>query len=298
MKDNSDRLLPLWYEQENTKLKASIHQRHSSAQQPDAFQSVCNYRLFPIKEQNADMLLFNAVWDIVMNPDFYDFYDNVEIVLSNPSIHNLNYDITWYRPYLLFPADEPNVDYTEKELMRPYLIAAFSEIGEIYAGEGGLVDEGDDVPYFRNYYVPEWSFANGAQEVIYREYSRGKESVMPRFYNNSVDMSNSISVVLEYLGTVYMDTDSWRERLRTAKRMIDTHANELHILHNAGLYDIDSLWTMLYRNNQDINKLRTIMRRYNHELHRYAMMSINLINWKNGGINMDGIMSDLKKPNN
>ena len=283
MKDNNDRFLKLWYEQDNARLKASVHQRHSSAQQPEVFQSDCNYRLFPIREKDADMLLFNAVWDIVMNPDFYDFYDNVEIVLSNPSIHNLNYDITWYRPYLLFPADEPNVDYTEKELMRPYLIAAFSEIGEIYAGEGGLVDEGDDVPYFRNYYVPEWSFANGAQEVIYREYSRGKESVMPRFYNNSVEMLNSISAVLEYLGTVYIDTDSWIERLRTAKSMLDTHANELHILHNAGLYDIDSLWTMLYRNNQDVNTLRTIIRCYNHELHRYAMMSVNLIDWKKGG---------------
>ena len=113
---------------------------------------------------------------------------------------------------------------------------------------------------------------------------------MPRFYNNSVELLNSISAVLEYLGTVYIDTDSWIERLRTAKSMLDTHANELHILHNAGLYDIDSLWTMLYRNNQDINTLRTIIRCYNHELLRYAMMSINLIDWKNGGINKDGYL--------
>ena len=66
--------------------------------------------------------------------------------------------------------------------------------------------------------------------------------------------------------------------------MMKTHANELHILHNVGLYDINVLWTLLYQSDSNKVELRKLIRDTERELHRYTMMVVNQIDWKYGGV--------------
>lgn len=286
--NTKEKYLTLWYESDKSQKDTSIISRHSSARQQDSVRGVCYYKLYPICEKDADMLLFHTIWDLVTHPDFYDFYEDADFI--NPHIGFD--DVTWFRPYLFFPADEPCINYTEKELLFPYIIGAFSEYDDIYAGEAGLIEDGDYYPMFRNYFVPEWNLENGELDIIYRVYDRGREQEMPKVYDNSKELKKVISELLQYLILVTADVRTWRERLQMAQEMLRTHANELHILHNAGLYDIHTLWALLINKGYGDEKLRELSRRMERELHRYAMMAVNILDWQKGGIPSPNILNE------
>ena len=64
--------------------------------------------------------------------------------------------------------------------------------------------------------------------------------------------------------------------------MLEDNANELHILHNAGLYDHNTLWSEMKSHcvfQIDIEKLQN---RYLPLLKKYAMFALNELNWYYG----------------
>lgn len=278
-----EKKLITWYEPDDPSKRNSIFTRHSSARQPEVTEGVCDYRLYSILEKDADLLLYNTVWDLVMHPDFYGFYEDIDVLNSSVVFEVKGGGVTWYRPYLLFPADDPSIDFHKKDMNYPYIVGAFSEFDDFYGGEAGLIEEGDGGPIFRDYYVPEWNFKNGEPEVVYREHKCGNEVSMPRIYDNEIELKKAIYELMKYIDTVNANVGVWKERLQMAHEMIKTHANELHVLHNAGLYDIETLWTLLIHSDHDNDKLRQHITAMNRELHRYAMMAVNLIDWKKGG---------------
>lgn len=282
--------LSVWYKPDNSGGN-SIISRRSSGRQHEVVSDDFDYKLYPILEDNVDMLLYHTVWDLIMHPDFYDFFNEVDILNSHVQSVISDNNVAFSRPYLLFPADDPCVIYSPKELSYPYIIGVFSEWGDIYAGEAGLIEEADGYPLFRNYYVPEWSFRNEDPEIVYREHERMDTVSMPKVCNSPEAFEQVVNDLLKFIESVAIDVGIWKERIMTVKEMLKNHTNELHILHNVGLYDINTLWALLYQPGNDNTELREIIRTTENELHRYAMMAVNLIDWEKGGFNKENALN-------
>lgn len=280
--DSDNRYLSVWYKRNDASQIASIISRKSSARQREAVDGVCEYKLCPILKENADMLLYNTVWDIVTHPNFYDFFEDMDFLNSN-ILRNINDKrVKYFRPYLIYPSEELCTEYSAEEFNYPYIIA-------VYAEEDPIMGIDDDI-YFSHYFVPEWDFTNQESEVVYRECSHNDDVSIPLICNTPQTLENAISDLLIYLESVPVDIGIWKERFIMTVEMLKTHANELHILHNAGLYDIDSLWPLLLQSDTDKKELRIIVRNMESELHRYVMMAVNLIDWKRGGFNNENAL--------
>lgn len=295
--DTDDNNLPLWYEHGDASNGTLFLGRKSSACQSEVYQDVCDYQLFPICRRDADILLFNTVWDLVMYPDFKDFHDNTDIRNSNVQFTDHSGEIKWYRPCLLFPADQPYTDFTEEELRHHFMVGACSWKCHAY-GESGIYEE-DTNPQFRVYYTPEWDFSKVGWDIVYRENVRRIESDMPSFVKNTKELEYVICQLLQFFeDNNISEINNWKERLRCALLMLKTHANELHILHNAGLYDIDTLWTQLIQMGYHGEELNVMSSKMNRELHRFAMFSVNLIDWKLGDLDTSRIIPKSMLPEN
>ena len=222
------------------------------------------------------MLLFNTVWDLVTHSFFHTFYEDAVILDGKADLHCGDYN--WSSPYLLFPADIPEVKWQEHEMGHSFLVGVF-HISGFCAGEGGFIEDDDDYYHFDIYYTPEWSCAQGETEVAYREHSRQPGDAMPCIDDNTAAMQAAVDEMIGFLASAGAEMDEWRQRFQTVIRMLAARTNELHILHQAGLYDIGSLWALLQRTGYDENIVMPLRRRMEHELHRYAMMAVNTLNW-------------------
>lgn len=293
MDTNNDRKLSLWYEHGCPEEGTTFIARHSSACQYDAYKGVCEYQLYPILEKDADLLLYQLVKDLVMHPDFKEYLNAIN--LGGSSI-NFNYrrgeSEEWSRPYLLFPADDRITTYYKEELQWPYIVGASSVCYHAY-GESGLTDEDED-PLFKVYYIVKWDYYPEGSVVKYVEYFRRDGHSMPKMENNVAALNSAIRSVLEIIPENKADLVSWRNRLKSSLEMINTHANELHILHQAGLYDIQGLWNIMREEVND-NQFERVSKKLETELHRYAMLVVNLIDWKMTGFDSSQIATTIPK---
>lgn len=238
MNNSNNDLLPLWYKEGD-------------------------YPLFPIRQADADMLLFNIVWDVAVSSGYLDFVRSVTIRNFNP-INSLK-DISCL---LIFPGDEATTKYTLPKLTMPYFVG-------IYGIDPPVFDDLDDDEYPSLYYCfcPEWAF-DGSGEIIYNNEGGGGYDV-PSFQNNGAELKQAICSLLDFLQQHPVEIGSWRERLSLSLQMLDAHANRFHILHNAGLYDIDALWTLLLDAGLAGRELLKVSTQMTHQLHRFAMLAVN-----------------------
>ena len=286
----NDEQLPLWYQSSKLREDFVIGRPSSLRIQRISLQDGFEYQLFPIYEKDADMLLFNTVWDIVMHPDFYDFYNDSNII--NDKIY-FNDDIVWHRPYLLFPSDAPCMEYVDKERNHPYIVGVFSEYLDTEYPIMGFDDE-DEYPMFRAYLIPEWNVQQGELDVVYRMHQRDREERMPMMTDNTQELINVLGDLVRYIKSINIDTMGWIDRLETSLTMLKIDTNELFILHNAGLYDINSLWKLLENSGGYGEEIYNLCRKVESELHRFAMMIVNLVDWKKGGIDNTKILKSSK----
>lgn len=293
--DSKDRYLPLWYETGDPVNGTYFIGRHYTAQEGAEHYNVCNYTLCPILRDDADFLLFQTVWDVVMYPDLKDFEDIVYMKSYQPRQPSYNSGISWCRPQLLFPADDPYTRYEEHEKKLPYIVGCFSIEHQIY-GESGIYEE-DDTPQFRKYYRPQWGWIKDVKDIVYTECNRINEDDMVMFLDNTEELKQSIQNLLQLIPDLESIETTWFNRLHTSCRMIETHANELHILHQAGLYDIATLWKSLEEKGLLNETLKQAIDDMNCQLRRYAMLTINLLNWKLGGIDKSRILTKTQLNN-
>ena len=252
--------MSVWYEKSDPSDGTFFVGRHSSGRTVNTCEGVCDYELFPLQREDVDMLLYHMVWTFIMNPRD-----------------------SWSTPLLLFPDDTHIV--TDRLLRYPYLIADYSDEPYFY-GEGGVVDD-DDEFYMKACYVAEWDLSDGMGKASYRKLRKEVgENMLPNITDNTGQLRLAIVTLLRFAEQKGTDIGPWKERLSLTVRMLDTHANELHILHNAGLYDIETLWPMLKgscRNNLDAYRIHAELTT---QLHRYATMVVSTINWLEGGMRM------------
>ena len=71
-------------------------------------------------------------------------------------------------------------------------------------------------------------------------------SKIPVIRYNGDSFMDALGGVLAFLQDRKLTATPWFERLQMVKRMFDDEANELHLLHNAGLFDHATLWSWLH----------------------------------------------------
>ncbi|MBO4464138.1 MAG: hypothetical protein J5797_08105 [Prevotella sp.] len=278
---NNELLQPLWYEKGTPDGGSFFFGRPSTAAVQDVVEGVCDYRLFPIRRSDANLLLYHTIWDMLSGDNPMDFFRMVCGKDSPVSKQPYNGTTEWTRPYFLFPSDAQSERFSLEIYHHPFIVAGYS-MTCCALGESGLVEE-DDEPLLTVYYVPEWEFVDGEPEVVYREYSSHCSPSIPYFEESPEKFRQAICNLLAFIDKKHIYVVEWKQRLELALRMIDTKANELHILHNVGLYDIDALWKLLVQKNQVGEELFRVSSEMNRCLHQYAMAVVNLIDWKKGG---------------
>ena len=278
---NNELLQPLWYEKGTPASGSFFFGRHSTATVKDVIDGVCDYTLHPIRKSDANLLLYHSIWDMLSGDEPMDFYKTVcgEHSIVRKQANNAYTE--WMRPFLLFPSDDESQKYLLDHYLHPFFVAGYSMSTYSY-GESGIIEE-DDEPVLSVYFVPEWSTVDGEKEVVYRELSGDESLTMPYLDERPDNLKNNIRTLLAFLDRNHVDAGDWNQRLELSLRMIDTHANELHILHNVGLYDIDKLWTLLLQKGLAGQELFRLSSDVTRRLHQYAMAVVNLIDWKNGG---------------
>ena len=251
-------ILKTWYENGSSSPDTYFVSRHSSGRTAEPLHGVCDYELYPLRKSDVDMLLYNMVWDFIMDRK-----------------------ASWTYPYLLFPADVGDDSMVSASILKyPYLIADYDE-EPVCAGEGGVIDDSEEA-YIKTCYTAEWNLSGGQPEVTYRKKKNFYENERPLMWDNTPGLKKAISDVLAVIETQHADVGDWKARLQLSLNMLETKANELHILHNAGLYDLDALWTMLLNGGHAGVQLFHVSTTMTCQLHRYAMRMISLVNWMEG----------------
>ena len=104
----------------------------------------------------------------------------------------------------------------------------------------------------------------------------------PFFHYNAEQLIQSIDNLLSVVKRARLTTGNWEQRLNTTRLMVGARVNELHILHNGGLFDYNLLGCLL--DNSSLYKQQWLPRfnEYVSQLKVFAMFAANL-SWSNQG---------------
>ena len=103
----------------------------------------------------------------------------------------------------------------------------------------------------------------------------------PIYFNNTPQFRQALSNMMEILWKAGIRATDWLERIKTAHQMLEEHVNELHILHNAGLYDFHVLKRILASSFLEEKTWKSQYNIYVGSLKIFAMHAANNLSWNN-----------------
>ena len=116
-----------------------------------------------------------------------------------------------------------------------------------------------------------------------------------RFYLYNVkQMMQAIDNLLPLLKEAQLKEGEWLERLQTTRAMLKGRVNELHILHNGGLYDYHVLGQLLSKSNLCGERWYKPFSDYVSQLKVFAMYAVNL-DWNSQG-SLKCLDNDMEVP--
>ena len=247
---------------------------------------MAKYTLFPIKKKDVNWPLYWMVTCFLKYKDDIDAipYDDLfESLRDDKEVDNREY---FY--FFVFPSEDLTISYAEEMLSQEALILkSFMPIGHV-SGEPFITIDDDcvkpediwyeDVPIEYFYWddsEPDPTIQHAGTDIV---------DDHPQWAFNGDSFMNALDRVLAFLQDRNLTATPWFERLQTIKRMFDGQANELHILHNAGLFDNATLWSWLKTQGVSLVDIESIETTYVLELKKYAMFVLNNLNWSFGTV--------------
>ena len=246
-----------------------------------------DYTLFPIKKTDVDWPLYHLVRHFLAKKSELKINDGSEKV-GGYDFRCLDDDTQQedkeYSLYLMFPSEDLTVSYSEAMLEQDYLVLKlFFPIEQFEQTIPGQIEPmDDDEVWYEDVPMEYFCFPVDGSSKELQHYKTQIPSQWPDIYYN---VDAFLDVLDELVATMQMHhlTDMpWYGRLQTTKRMLEGNANELHILHNAGLYDHATLWSWLKGKGLEEGKIDTIKDSYVSQLKRYAMFALNELDWRWG----------------
>ncbi|MBP5547334.1 MAG: hypothetical protein J6X58_00395 [Bacteroidales bacterium] len=245
------------------------------------------YTLFPIKKSDVDWPLY------LMVSCFLKYEENIEAIPCNNLFQAFqsdkdNEDDTKFYYYFVFPQEDLTVSYEEEMLAHEYLIIKRYFPIEHVNGEPFISPDDECVrpeDLWFEYIPAEYYYWSGSDSNMKIQHAVSQiVDDKPCFPFNGDDFVGALNDVLVFLQDRNMTETPWFERLQMVKRMFDGNANELHILHNAGLFDHASLWQWMKDKGipqVDIDKIKN---RYVSELKKMTMFVLNEIDFNYGTV--------------
>ena len=136
-------------------------------------------------------------------------------------------------------------------------------------------------PHEEHYYI-DVNPANNEYRVV-KERDTFEWNGGPQFFDNTVQLRRALEKMYSLLIEIEPEGGSWTIRMKTSIEMVDNKVNELHILHNAGLYDFHVLERNLVNHSLDEAKWRLAFNDYVSQLKVFAMYSLNNLGWSMHG---------------
>lgn len=192
--------------------------------------------------------------------------------------------------YLIFPNEDLSVSYEYDALCQEVIILWHSSERLC---QNGYIDEDECTYDEKNEY---FYYVVSENRLVLRHEIGDWEWRNPQILNCKKTFIEAMTVLLHFMRDKNLQEELWYVRLNDSLSMLQKdNVNEMHILHNSGLYDMDGLWAMFHEKGIDHEQMQHIRIAFIQELRRYAMYVINMINWVNGGLRSDissGLLTD------
>ncbi len=244
------------------------------------------YTLYPIHKADVDWFLYNLVAHFLKaryKLDILSSDEEASAVFQSLDEDSMKNDTGVY--HLVFPNEEATVSYSMEVLDKEVIILKpCLPIEHPYAP---LIpefdDEGDLIDTLREEVPMEYFCFSDNSGVIRLEHIHTEESsIFPDILYNGDEFLEALDVLLEFLQQKGIAEIPWFGRLQTVRRMVLCDANELHILHNAGLYDHQSLWGWMKDYGIPLKEIDNVKNQYVSQLKKYAMFVLNRLDWDYG----------------
>lgn len=264
-----------------------------------------DYQLFPIPIGDINRPVYYMVKSLVYGCAGHAPADNSDL---EAEWFRLKVN-TWIRDYLVFPSEDSSQRYDsdtlqqeviilrdctkrQRESITPESTSSTPEDTEDWddpdIGIFGIdfsqydTDEYEEVKYIvepheEHYYI-DVSPDTGDYRLV-KKTDTFDFQPDPQFPANTPQLIEAIDQLLPVLQETAPTTSRWAERLATTRDMLNALANELHILHNGGLYDWHVLERLLSEANDDIFYWHPLLSEYVRQLKRFAMYAVRL-DWK------------------
>ena len=192
--------------------------------------------------------------------------------------------------YLVFPSADLSVSYDCETLKREVIILKNCSI--IHKDYTDVPREaylfGKEDSYAKTTYEPHEEYYYIDIDPVTNEYVARKEIdtfewKVPTFFNNTVQFKRALKEMIATMDKVGLKDGYWSDRLQSAINMLEAKVNELHILHNAGLYDFNILERILANTCRDELLWRSAFDDYIFQVKVFAMYVLNNMNWGMNG---------------
>lgn len=238
-----------------------------------------DYTLYPINKRDVDWPLYHLVAHFMKVRYKLDHITDgdgqTELFkpLDNDAIQEKrSCSYLW-----IYPSEDLSASYPKEMFdLDVVVLKCFSPIEHL----GGIpIDESiwyEDVPmeYFH--------YSGTGSNLVLEHVHTKTPSQFPDFIYNGDVFAKTLTELLDLLRRHHLTEIPWYQRLETVHCMLESGANELHILHNAGFYDHNSLWSWLKDYGIRQQEFEEVKEHYLTQLKRYAMFVLNRLDWQYG----------------
>ena len=255
-----------------------------------------NYELFPIPSSDINYPIYYMVRRffslshyLSLSPgEFEKEWEGVEIEKDSSL-------------FLTFPSEDYSISYDPLTLQKEVIILKNCPI--IHRDDFDVPFEaylyGDEEKYIKTTYEPhvEHYYVDfdsiNKKNCIVKVRDAFELKNYPEFFNNTIYLRNALDKMFYLLKEMEPERGSWTRRMETTMKMVDNKVNELHILHNAGLYDFHILERNLSNHCMDESKWRLEFNDYVSQIKVFAMYALNNLGWNMHG---SGYGNDPESP--
>ena len=239
-----------------------------------------DYTLYPIRKTDVDWPLYHLVGHFLKIK--YKIHNNIpdEEIFKTPDFNSFDNDVQQaeHSPkyYFVFPREDLSVPYNEAILRQEYVILKCTDTIEI--PDPKWFDE-DNCIYKE---VPLEYFHYDESNTLLRHGYTKVPNKFPIFPYVGSGFSSAVNELIRFFQKNQLTDSAWYPRLQMVASMLNDNVNELHILHNAGLYDHKTLWSSMKSHCISPIEIEKLQNRYLTLLKQYAMFTVNELNWNWG----------------
>ena len=217
-----------------------------------------DYQLFPIRKSDLDKTVYLLVKAAVLTHSvevtsayYPEFPEEAALGLKQLFFNHVE-----QRCYLVFPSCHRQFRLFPPEVTQHRaLIAVYQKDGHGFSGFYTLDILQDGLCWH------DW---------------RSADVPAPVFHNNTYELHQAIRQVTQMLEARGVASSEWYGRLLSAKHILESGGDKMHILHNGGLYDHASLRQFLQQRGLADAQVEEVLDEWLSQLEQYAMYAVSV----------------------